>query len=238
MARVTPYLMQTAACNGPPWLLNVPDGSVPLLLVRHGQTAWNKERRFLGRSDIPLDEEGQAQAASVAEALATVELSAVYTSHLKRAAATADAICAQRGLDATRIPDLQELDQGKLEGMSGSDLHAAYPDFLEAWISDPADTRVPGGETLRECQVRVLSATRAIMEAHAPGPPVAIVTHRMVLSCIICEALGLPLRMWRLIGQRNTAVNLLSWSEGRFCVHRLNDTTHLGVVEVPPPMPA
>jgi len=219
--------MQTDDRNPLPWLQHVPSEAVPILLVRHGQTAWNKERRFLGRTDIALDEAGKAQAVAVAEALKDVPLRAIYTSHLKRAAGTADTICEQHSLPAQRVPDLQELDQGEIEGMYGVDLPKEHPGFMEAWASDPARTRVPGGETLQECSDRAVAAARKIAESHSPGAPIAIVTHRMVLSCIICEALGLPLRMWQLIGQRNTAVNLLSYQDGRFRVHRLNDTSHL-----------
>lgn len=236
MARVTSYLMQTDARNALAWLDQVPEGAVALILVRHGQTAWNKERRFLGRTDVPLDATGQAQAQAVSAALSGVQLTAVYTSHLSRAAATAAAICDHQSVTAVQVPDLQELDQGALEGMAGIDLAEAYPGFLEAWQRDPAATRAPGGETLQECHDRVLAAAKEILARHTPGDPIAFITHRMALSCILCEALGLPLRMWHLIGQRNTAVNLLSYRDGRFQVHRINDTAHLE--QTPPVIPA
>ncbi len=219
--------MQTETRNGTDWLNLVPQGATPLFLVRHGQTAWNKERRFLGRTDVPLDTDGHAQAQAVSAALSAISFDAVYTSHLSRAAATAQAICQRQAVQAQEVPDLQELDQGELEGMSGADLADAHPGFMEAWLRDPAATRVPGGETLQECQDRVLRAVQQITAKHTGVGPVAIVTHRMVLSCIICEALGLPLRMWQLIGQRNTAVNLLSVRSGQLRLHRLNDTAHL-----------
>jgi probable phosphoglycerate mutase len=219
--------MQHHTRNALDWMNRVPEGSTPLVLVRHGQTAWNKERRFLGRTDIPLDEDGRMQAAAVAGALVSIPLVAVYTSHLSRASQTAEAVAAAHGLTPTINPDLQELDQGELEGSFGADLAAHYPDFHQAWEQDPANTRAPGGETLSECNERVLRATREIMAAH-PGPqPIAIISHRIVVSCIVCEALGLPLRMWRRVGQRNTAVNLLSARDGRLQLHRLNDTGHL-----------
>jgi len=178
------------------------------------------------------------QAATVAAALSVVPLAAIYTSHLCRASETADTICQHRELRAERVPDLQELDQGELEGLSGASLMETHPDFLEAWQTNPSDTRVPGGETLRECQERSVAATVAILEAHSAGPPVAIVTHRMVLACVICHALGLPLKMWRLVGQRNTALNLLSLQDGQWKVHHLNDTSHLEETQPPPAMPA
>jgi len=232
------YLMLTVDRNPLPWQPLAQTGSVPILLIRHGQTAWNKERRFLGRSNVELDAEGRQQAALVAATLADVPLAGVFSSPLARARGTADAICTTRSLSPLIVNGLQELDQGELEGHAGSWAFENHPDFLQAWAQDPTDVRVPGGETMGECQTRCVSALEGILQAQNPGPPVAVVTHRMVLSCLICHALDLPLRMWRLIGQRNTAINLLAWREGQLTVHRLNDTDHLGEVERAPAMPA
>jgi broad specificity phosphatase PhoE len=232
------YLMPTVPRNPLPWQILAEADAVPFLLIRHGQTAWNKERRFLGRSNVELDAEGRHQATLVGAALADVPLARVCSSPLARARGTADEICSERNLSPQIVNGLQELDQGNLEGRQGSWAFENHPSFIQAWAKDPTDVRVPGGETMGECQVRCVSALEGILQAQHPGPPVAVVTHRMVLSCLICHALELPLRMWRLIGQRNTAINLLAWREGKLTVHRLNDTDHLGQIERAPPMPA
>jgi alpha-ribazole phosphatase/probable phosphoglycerate mutase len=204
-------------------------GTIPVLLIRHGQTSWNKQKKFLGRTDIDLDAEGTRQAALAAEALAPIPFSALYSSPLARAWSTATAIAASRDTPIQPVPQLTELNQGELEGKSGSALTEHYPAFFEQWKKDPTHARVPGGETLAECHTRASTALHSILSNHQPGPPVAIVSHRMTIGCLICEAIGLPLRFNLMIGQRNTAVNLLGYRDGTLSLHHLNDATHLDI---------
>jgi len=219
--------MNHPARNRFDWSSLEEQGTIPVLLIRHGQTSWNKQRRFLGRTDIPLDDEGTHQAASAAASLASIPFSALYSSPLSRAWGTATAIANTRNSPIVPAPDLTELNQGELEGKFGSNLANDYPAFFEQWNTDPTHARVPGGETLAECHARAMKAVHSIMSSHQPGPPVAIVSHRMTIGCIICEALNLPLRFNLMIGQRNTAINLLGYRDGTLSLHRLNDADHL-----------
>lgn len=219
--------MQDYIRNGLDWNSLSEQGAVPILLVRHGQTSWNKQRRFLGRSDIPLDQEGVAQAKAAAAVLRPIPLQALYSSPLSRAWGTAERINKSRNLSIQRVDDLQELHQGDLEGHPGHYLAEQYPDFLAAWQKDPTHARCPGGETLDECRIRSVRAMRTIAEQHEPGMPVGVVSHRMAIGCIICDLLGLPLRFNTMIEQRNTAINLLSWKDGALRLHRLNEASHL-----------
>jgi len=202
-------------------------GEIPVLLIRHGQTQWNKQRRFLGRSDIPLDETGKAQALLLAKRLAHTKLNVVYSSPLSRAWETAMPLSQTKGLSPTALPGVTELDQGELEGHFGADLAQDFPDFYDDWTKDPTHVRVPGGETLNECAHRSIKAFRTALSAHIPGQTVAIVAHRVAISAIICDVLGLPVRFNMRIGQRNTAINLLGYRDGHIRLHRLNDAEHL-----------
>ena len=101
--------MQDYIRNGLDWNSLSEQGAVPILLVRHGQTSWNKQRRFLGRSDIPLDQEGVAQAKAAAAVLRPIPLQALYSSPLSRAWGTAERINKSRNLSIQRVDDLQEL---------------------------------------------------------------------------------------------------------------------------------
>ncbi len=188
---------------------------------------------MLGRTDLPLDEEGRAQALALAASCAELPLSAVLASPLSRATLTAQALAEPRGLPVLPVPGLVELDQGELDGQRSADLLARYADFFAAWRADPGDTRVPGGETLGECQERSWEALTRALEGRPPGPPALVVVHQMVLSSILCRALELPLRHYGLLSQRNTAMNLLGWSEGRLRVVALNLCEHLP--PAPPP---
>ncbi len=219
--------MNHPARNRFDWSSLAEQGTIPVLLIRHGQTLWNKQRRFLGRTDIPLDAEGAQQASRAAHALASIPFAGLYSSPLARAWGTAEAMASNRDTPIQPVPDLTELNQGELEGEHGSVLIERYPTFYAEWKNDPTHARVPGGETLAECHQRATAALHNIMAAHQPGPPVAIVSHRMTIGCLICEALDLPLRYNLMIGQRNTAINLLGYRDGILSLHRLNDADHL-----------
>ncbi len=182
---------------------------------------------MLGRSDIPLDEEGRAQAAALAAWTEDLPLSRVYASPLQRAMQTAQALAAPRGLPVEPVPGLVELDQGELDGQRSSTLLERYADFFAAWRADPGVARVPGGETLGECQRRSWDALHALLPAQRPGPPVLIVVHQMVLASLLCQVLDLPLRHYSMLSQQNTAMNLLAWSGGRLRVVALNLCPHL-----------
>lgn len=219
-----------------PWEALAEAGAVPILLIRHAQTAWNAERRFQGISDLPLDETGRAQAAALGRAMAGLPLSALYTSPLRRARETAASVAAGRDLDPAAVPGLMELNQGELEGEPASALPSRYPDFLKAWIADPGAAAVPGGESLGQVQARALAGLIPLLQAAQPGPPVAVVTHQMVISSLICHSLSLPLRYYGLIRQPNTAINLLAWRDGALALARVNVSEHLS--PAPPAQPS
>lgn len=191
------------------------DGRLVLALVRHGRTAWNVERRFLGVTDLPLDAVGEAQADALARTL-PVRFDRVWSSPLSRALATA------RRLDPTPTvhPGLAEMSQGCLEGLTRDEAVAAHPDFFAQWVVDPVAVRIPGGETLVECAERGLAAARHVADLHRPGEIVAVVTHQLVIASITCAASGVPLGRWREQGIENCAITLLAWDGERFDVLR------------------
>lgn len=199
-------------------------GQVPILLVRHGQTRANLERRFVGRTDVPLDDEGRRQASRLAERLRGVPRAAVYASPLARARQTAEALG-----DAPTLDDqLMELHQGELEGLDGPTAFARFPEVFTAWMSDPASAVIPGGEALTACQSRGVAALTRIAQAHRPGPPVVVVSHQLLIVTTLLAALGQPLTGLRRLTQTNTALNLLGWSDDAgFTVWVQNDHAHL-----------
>lgn len=167
--------------------------AVELILIRHGRTSWNAEGRFLGRTDIPLDEVGLAQAAALAQDPELVHVDAVYASPLARAADTARAL----GRPVTLVPGLREMEQGELEGLDFASALSTHGAFLRAWRVDPTGVCVPGGESLDQVRDRGLAALGAIAAAHQPGQRVVVVSHQMVLASV-CSALAeAPLVGWR-----------------------------------------
>ena len=225
------------ARNALPWESLAESGEVPVLLVRHAQTAWNRERRMLGRSDIPLDEEGTQQAACLAEWLAPVPLAEIFSSPLQRAMQTAAPLAAARGLSVTPVPGLAELDQGELDGQRSDALFERYADFFRAWRADPGATTVPGGESLGACQDRAWTALIDALAPQRPGPPVLLVVHQMVLSALLCRVTDMHLRRYGEHSQRNTAVNLLAWRDGALRLVSANLVEHLPPPPSPRPLP-
>jgi broad specificity phosphatase PhoE len=222
------YPMLDAICNPLDPTELMARGRQPIYLIRHGQTAWNVQRRFLGKSNIPLDDVGKSQACALAERLSFLSMGTIYSSPLSRARETAEALSQTRpGSLVKMVQDLAELDQGELEGKKGECLPQDYPEFFSEWIQDPADARVPGGETMAECQARAWRALHQALDDSEPDQPLILVSHKMVICTILCRMLDLPIKYFRAIGQGNTAINLLSHGSGGLQLHRLNDIEHL-----------
>jgi len=137
-----------------------------LLLVRHGETDWNAERRWQGHADPPLNERGRAQARELAERLTGERIDALYTSDLCRARQTADEVAARLGLDPVPVADLREVDVGEWSGLTHAEIEARWPG-AERWQV---------GETPDAMAERVVAAVRRIADAH-PGGRVLIVSH-------------------------------------------------------------
>ena len=206
---------------------------ISVLLVRHGQTEWNRTRRFLGRTDIPLNATGKQQAGQLSASISHLPLVAIYSSPLSRAWQTAEAIACNRRLTVLASEGLTELDQGDLEGRFGDALKEDFPEFFDQWMTDPTDVRIPGGETLAECTHRAVEAFFDIVKRHEPGQIIAIVSHKVAISGILCHALDRPIRDNMKIEQQNTAVNFLGIRDGTITAHVINQADHLLPTERP-----
>ncbi|GDX79585.1 hypothetical protein LBMAG42_13960 [Deltaproteobacteria bacterium] len=182
-----------------------------LLIVRHGQTAWNIQRKVLGRTDIPLDETGRAQAAALPAALGVVD--AVWSSPLLRARETASATAFEYGLPVHLDDDLVEMHQGELDGLDETQLRERFGALLADWNAAPEGLRLPGGETMEEVQLRGLAALDRIAAASPPTARVVVVTHQLVLAAVLCALRNEPLRSWRSHTHRNTAWTEVRWAK-------------------------
>ncbi len=177
---------------------------VTVHLLRHGQTAWNIERRFLGRTDVDLDTVGEAQVAGLRAVFPQV--GAVYSSPLRRAWRTAQAVGAP-----IATAGLVEMDMGVLEGLSGADALAQHADLLVAFRADPSAVVIPAGETMGQVAERMLGTWNAIVAGRAGSDaPIAIVSHQMAMSALLCRLTGSPLSDYKHFTQRNTAWTTLA----------------------------
>lgn len=162
------------------------------VLVRHGATDWNRDGRYQGQADPPLNEQGLAQADQLARQLASQPIEALYSSDLRRARDTAERIGRALGLPVRIDPRLREIHQGAWEGMLVDDIAARYPAEWQAIQDDPLHARAPGGESVAEVARRAMDCLEDLAARHPLGP-VAIVSHGLTLACLLCQARGLPL---------------------------------------------
>lgn len=197
-----------------------------VLLIRHGETTWNRATRIQGHTDIPLSALGLAQAERLAQALADEPLAAIYSSDLSRARQTAEAIGRARNLTIHLDTDLRERAFGRFEGLSWEEIDQGYPEDAARWRKREPDFAVGGGESLTGFSARCVAAARRAAAAH-PGQSIALIAHGGVLDCLYRAATQIALdapRSWQL---GNATINrLLATPEGLTLVG-WNDDRHL-----------
>jgi probable phosphoglycerate mutase len=202
------------------------------VVIRHGETDWNREQRFQGQSDPPLNATGLAQADRLARRLAAERADVLVSSDLLRARQTAEALA--RTWDASPLlrPGLREQAFGRLEGLQVPAIQAQFPQLWSLWLEHRADFALPdGGESLLAFQARVLADIRDLAARHA-GARVAVVTHGGVLDMLWRAAHRLPLNGLRQCAIPNTGINRLRWVDGLLQVTGWADAAHLA--EEPP----
>lgn len=200
-----------------------------VLLVRHGETAWNREGRYQGRTDIPLSPEGQAQVQALGRRLAHLPIAIAISSPLSRARNTAEAILAGRTTPLELDDGLLEISHGDWEGKLASDLELSHAEMLGTWRSRPdRDTPAgPGAETLGDVEARAWPVLVRICSRLGPNDTALIAAHDAVNRALICHVLGLPLsRVW-MFRQAPATLNVLSGSSiAELQLVRLNDAEH------------
>ena len=197
-----------------------------LVLVRHGETAWNRETRIQGHTDIPLSELGLWQAEQVGRALADEGLHAVYSSDLLRAADTARAIARHAALPLQLDVGLRERHFGRFEGLTHDEIMARHPEEGRRWRERDPAYGPEGGEVLAAFYDRVITTGKRLAALH-PGQTVALVAHGGVLDCFYRAATHVGLeapRSWKIT---NASVNRLLLSEEGFSLVGWADTRHL-----------
>lgn len=177
-----------------------------LVLWRHGQTEWNVARRVQGQTDVPLDEEGRAQAVEAAARLAALKPSLIVSSDLSRAADTAQALANFTGLTVRLDERLREMSFGEREGLTFSETLERFPG-KKFWESTE-DNRIPGAETYQETADRFQLAVSDVLSVLGSGETAVVVGHGAVLRVGAAKFLGLPEDSWWTMG----GLNNCAWS--------------------------
>jgi probable phosphoglycerate mutase len=201
-----------------------------IILIRHGETAWNAARRLQGHIDIGLNERGLAQARALGQALAQTPLDAIIASDLQRAWQTAAAIGVGRPLAVQQDGALRERCYGGFEGLLYADIEAAYPPQFAAWQARDIDAVMPAGERVAESFRQFYArAVAAILgwAARYPGATIAIVAHGGVLECAYRAARALALDTPRDFPVLNASINRFSVTDGVLAVQGWGEVDHL-----------
>ena len=199
-----------------------------ILLARHGETPWNAEGRYQGRTDIPLSDIGIAQAQALGRRLADVRIDRAVASPLARAAQTARlALGEARAAMLTFDDGFLEIGHGDWEGLLASEIAQRDPERLQAWREAPESVLMPGGESLQMVMDRAWPALARACEGLGADDILLVVAHDAVNRVLLARILGLPLaRLWT-FRQAPTTLNLLEGpAVDALEVVRLNDCAH------------
>lgn len=185
-----------------------------ILLARHGESDWNRAKRWQGFADRPLTELGREQAVALAERLADTELDAVYSSDLQRARETAEIVARSKGLRVETTPDLREVDVGSWSGLTRAEAGARFPEAYARWLQGGEGW--DDGETYAEMARRVVGAILRIAAKHLNGR-VLVVAHGGSIRAVHAAALGVDVHTYRRIQrvEPNATLSAVCVNEGR-----------------------
>jgi probable phosphoglycerate mutase len=196
------------------------------LLLRHGETVWNRAGRLQGWQDSPLSDAGRAQAAALAARVADERVDLLVASDLGRTRETAAPIAARLGRDVVSDAGLRERCYGELEGLTWAEIERAHPATYARLVARDADYLVPGGESGTQFRDRVVVALERLARAHA-GASIAVVTHGGVLGVVYRWAKDIPLERPRTFAIPNGGVNRVRIERRRWSIDAWAETAHL-----------
>ncbi|NCO76123.1 MAG: histidine phosphatase family protein [Cyanobacteria bacterium] len=205
-----------------------------LLLVRHGETEWNRMSRFQGVKDIPLNDNGRQQAQKAADFLKDIPLDFAVTSPLLRPKETAEIILTNHpNINLTTKKDLEEISHGLWEGKLEKEIEAEYPGLLNQWKEKPETVQMPEGENLDDVWQRAINSWQEIVKENLEDGKMKtglVTAHDAINKVIICYLLGLkPANFWN-IKQGNGAVTVIDYHnglDGMPILQAINLTSHL-----------
>ncbi|MEE8373931.1 MAG: histidine phosphatase family protein [Dehalococcoidia bacterium] len=196
------------------------------ILVRHGETEWNRNERFRGRADLSLNENGLKQAEAAALKLSGGEVAAIYSSPMKRTLETADPISRELGVAVSPTMGLIDIDYGEWQGLSPEEAIEKDAAMHDKWLSSPHEVLFPGGEGLGDVRERAEGAVHEIAAKH-DGQTVILVSHKVVCQVLLCAMLSLDNSHFWQVRQDVCAINRFQVADGFTSVRSVNDVCHL-----------
>ena len=196
------------------------------VLIRHGQTEWNRVERFRGRADLALDDTGIRQAEAAAERLSRWEIAAIYSSPSRRALMTAQSLASRLGLAVQPLDGIIDIDFGHWQGLSAKEAAAQDGQLFRQWLERPQEVRFPHGESLQDVRQRITATIDNLVKNHSEQT-VALVSHNVVCRVLLCVVLGVDNSHFWQLGQDVAAINVFEVGDGNPVLSLLNDTCHL-----------
>jgi len=198
-----------------------------IILVRHGQTEWNRVERFRGRYDIELNSTGLAQVRLTADRIArSWKPAAVFTSRLRRAMQTAEVIARACSLVAQSLEGLLDIDYGDWQGLTPADAREQWPSLVSDWYEHPERVHIPNGESLQQVRDRAVAALTTTA-SQFPGQTVVMVSHTVVNRLLLLGVLQAGNEQFWNLGQEPCAINMIEIDEDHYFLCSMNDTCHL-----------
>lgn len=198
---------------------------ITILLIRHGETAWNREEIFRGRADVALNETGLKQAQLLAEYLKDEKIAEIYSSPLKRALQTAEKIASYQNLEVNISNELNDFDFGLWQGLPLDQVKKEFPDIFDKWRNYPHLVKIPGAENLEEVRRRALSLVNKVINRNQGI--IAMVSHRVINKVLICALLGLDNSHFWNISVETCGITTFNYENNHFVLVRHNDTSFL-----------
>jgi alpha-ribazole phosphatase len=182
-----------------------------LLLIRHGQTDYNLNRRYCGFSNPSLNASGVAQAKSLARQLKEFDITTVYSSDLSRAMQTAEILFPGHQIKTT--PNFREFNFGIFEGLNYAEITERYPKLYHNWLANPLNVSIPEGEKFADFRNRVDSELTSVISSNR-NKTIALVTHSGTIRLILCKVLRYALERFWEISHENAAFSIIDYPEG------------------------
>jgi alpha-ribazole phosphatase len=199
-----------------------------LILIRHGETPYNRDRRYQGHRDTLLTRKGKRQTKEITIRLKNEPLDAIYSSDLKRTRYTAKVVNRYHFLKINILPELREIDFGDWEGKTHDEIQREWKGLLAKWEKGPSKIKIPRGESIKDLAERVRSTIEKIIGNH-PDQRIAIVTHGGPIRIILMDALGLGLDDWWKTITSNGGISIIEYQSNKGKVLLQNDTSHLEI---------
>ena len=195
-----------------------------IILIRHGQTDWNAEKKYCGFSDLGLNKQGKEQIGKLSRRLKNEDIYKVYSSDLKRAVQSAVIIFKKTKIE--KVWDLREINFGILEGKSHKEILEIEPRIYQDWLNDPYSITIPKGESLNKFKKRVMGALEKIVISNS-NKTVAVVCHGGTISIILSRINGSK-NFWELI-PGSASLNIIEYVNNKAKITLFNDISHLNV---------